>query len=436
MDRDTLIRKLHRCAAVCAASLCTAVLLGGCDIGELMEQVPRDVVLPEDNRPGKVYLAELDNLEKPPAPGSRVRRISLEEIESGASGSFLSNMASCYAYESLSADEKLWYRDMANAMGTMAEKVKLSEDGIKAGLDENAVDKIFQSVLCDHPELFYVEGYSYTQYKRAEKTVAIEFSGTYSLNRENALRRKWEIGQAVDAILEKAPESQDDYEKVKYVYETIIRDTEYDMAAEDNQNIYSVFVNHASVCQGYAKAAQYLLDRMGVFCTLVQGRVLETGEGHAWNLVRLDGNYYYMDATWGDISYRTAEDDAKKELPRISYDYLCVTTEQIQRTHQIDSLVAMPLCTAEKDNYYVRENAVFIRPDEDQLKALAASAREQGRHGITLRCADRECYDEMYSALVERQEIFRYLSDTGGGKFAYTKNDAQLTLTFFMMTSE
>ena len=36
-------------------------------------------------------------------------------------------------------------------------------------------------------------------------------------------------------------------------------------------SIYSVLVNGESVCAGYARTTQYLLERLNVFCTYVTG---------------------------------------------------------------------------------------------------------------------------------------------------------------------
>lgn len=344
-------------------------------------------------------------------------------------GSFLFEGGSAYACGQLTESEQLWYRDMAQALGTMTDGVKLSEEGIQAGLDETVVDKIFQSVLNDHPELFYVEGYSYTSYTRGEKTVAIEFTGTYSQDFDTVLTRKREIERAVERVLAGAPDTEDEYEKIKYAYETLIRETDYDLDSEENQNIYSVFVGHSSVCQGYAKAFQYLMNRMGVECALVQGKVRETGEGHAWNLVSSNGDYYYVDTTWGDISYQS-EQSGEQRLPQISYDYLCITTEQMERTHILGREAGMPECTAAADNYYVREGALFAEYDREQLAELVNRRLEQGDEAVALRCESEECYETMRDALLTRQEIFSYLEGTGIQSFAYTVDEQQLTLTF------
>jgi hypothetical protein len=421
--------RLYKRIGIAVLAVCAVFSLGGCDLTVDLQQT---VEAPSLSDAGERMLT-MEELE------SREQDVSGSDVwELPEDGSFLCDDVSTYAYETLTDSEKIWYRDIEQAVGTLAQGVKLSQEGISAGLDESVVDKIFQSVLNDHPELFYVEGYSCTKYTRGEQTVAVEFTGTYSLDRETILARKQEIEQAVEELLGAAPDSEDDYEKIKYAYETLILSTDYDIESDDNQNIYSVFVGHKSVCQGYAKAFQYLVNRMGVECALVQGKVLETGEGHAWNLVRSNGSYYYVDTTWGDISYQSAElqeDEQSGELPQISYDYLCITTEQLLRTHVPEEMFALPECTADQDNYYVREGALFTEYDREQMARLVDERLEQGRNDFSLRCADENCYQIMCEALLDRQEIFDYLSGSGVNSFVYTNNDRQLTITFFMMTS-
>jgi transglutaminase-like putative cysteine protease len=365
-------------------------------------------------------------------PSSEEEEEEESEEEPESTYSFLWQDADSYAFNSLSEAEQIWYADIAEILGCFEREVPLSEEGLAQGLDETAVDGIFQCVLNDHPELFYVEGYSYTKYTRGDEITAIDFSGTYNVDYETALSREQEITEAAEQILAGAPEGADDYDKVKYVYETIILGTDYLLTAPDNQNIYSVFVGHASVCQGYAKATQYLLNRLGVECTLVLGTV-ESGEGHAWNLVKENGSYYYVDTTWGDASYQLAEEEEARNLtmPDINYDYLNVTTAELLKTHTIGSEVPMPACISMENNYYVVEGAYFTTYDRDQMSGLFERARTEGREDVTVKCADEYCYTQVISALIEQQEIFNYLTNSGSS-IAYAQNDAQLSLTFWV----
>lgn len=349
---------------------------------------------------------------------------------------FLNEEAWCYAYQNLSEAEALWYQDIADCLGKMREEIRLDEQGIALGLEEKDIDKIFQCVLKDHPELFYVEGYTYRKYTKKDKIVAIQFSGTYGMSPEQAIARNEEIQKQVQALLAGAAGLQNDYDKVKYVYETVIYQTEYDLTASHNQNIYSVFVNHKSVCQGYAKAVQYLLERMDVNCTLVFGTV-EAGEGHAWNLVQVNDSFYYVDATWGDPSYQSAKEDMaegyfqEEYLPDISYDYLCITTAQLLRSHVLQGYVPMPECTEDKDNYYVREGTLFFTYDRELMQRVFQRFQESGKRDMTIKCADEQVFGQILNAMVEEQEIFDYLSgdyDSVG----YTQNEKQLSMTFWV----
>lgn len=332
----------------------------------------------------------------------------------------------CYAYSMLPVTQQQLYLEILDALTEFREDVRLSS------CDTEEISKVFQCVMNDHPEIFYVDGYTYTEYTLGEKLRKITFSGVYLMDNDEVLRTQRKIDRYVEECLGGIAPDADEYEKVKYIYEYLISHTEYDGTAQDNQNICSVFLRGRSVCQGYAKAMQYLLQRAGVYSTLVLGRVIN-GDSHAWNLVRIDGEYYYVDVTWGDASYQTSgqESSGERKMPAINYDYLCVTTKQLEMTHQIDNVAAMPQCDSMDANYYVREGVYFTEMEEERLQEIFRNALDAGDTYITLKCASQDVYQQMRKSLIDEQKIFRYL-DISGESVSYSENEKQYSMSFWL----
>lgn len=332
-----------------------------------------------------------------------------------------------YAYSMLPEEEQQLYLEIRDALVQFEENVKLSS------CDKEEISHAFQCVLNDHPEIFYVDGYTYTEYTLGDILKKITFTGTYRFSQEEIAEKQKQIDSYVNQCLAGMPTDADDYAKVKYIYEYLIHHTEYDAQAENNQNICSVFIEGSSVCQGYAKATQYLLDKAGIFSTLVLGRVIG-GEGHAWNLVQIDGCYYYVDTTWGDASYQavgTAAGYPAEKIPTINYDYLCVSTEQMNLTHTLDNVVELPVCDSMKDNYYMREGLYFTEWNEEQIERIFREEYEKGSAYVTLKCADYEVYKQMQDALITHQGIFQYL-DCPDGVVSYSDDDKQYSMSFWL----
>ena len=349
-----------------------------------------------------------------------------EQVLTRADDELREEQTDCYAFGKRSEDEQEVNLEILEALIHFKENVKLSS------CDKELISRVFQCVLNDHPEIFYVDGYSYTEYTLGSILKKITFTGSYRFSPEEVKEKQMQIDNYVNQCLAGMPEDADEYEKVKYVYEYLIHHTDYDAAAKDSQNICSVFLERKSVCQGYAKATQYLLNRAGVFATLVLGEVVG-GEGHAWNLVRIDGAYYYVDTTWGDASYQAVggSDYPIEKIPTINYDYLCVTTEQMEQTHTQDNVVEMPECTSMDANFYVREGVYFTEFDEKKIEKIFTDSYERGDTYVTLKCEGPDIYSKMQETLIGEQGVFRYL-DCPDKAVSYVENEKQYSLSFWL----
>ncbi len=195
-------------------------------------------------------------------------------------------------YDSLTEIEKKIYAKMIECANNYEESWKPFDTTIT----EENIENAYTAVLYDHPELFWLNlGYSY-QY--LENMGIVEVKLSYNETLDNIDEAKQLFDQSVNTIVDNANMYESDEEKERYVHDTLIEMIEYDESASLNQSAYSALVNHRTVCAGYAKAFQYLMQKLDIPCYFVVGQ--SEGQQHAWNLVYINSRWMNVDVTWDD----------------------------------------------------------------------------------------------------------------------------------------
>ncbi len=344
-----------------------------------------------------------------------------EELEEKLDTNIITHDDLSYAYTRLNEGERQVYDEIYRGIVSYMSKVPVSTT------DPATLDKVFNCVMIDHPEIFYVNGYKYTKFTVGDVVRRVLFSASYTYSAQERDAIAADLNTVAHGILLNVYDGASDYDKIKFIFDTIVRQTEYDINSPDNQNIISVLLNKRSVCQGYSKTMQLLLNRLGIPCTLVNGTV-KNGERHAWNIVKADGEWYYVDVTWGDASYILSEEsDAAAVVPEINYDYMMVPYSELALTHNVETVIDMPPADSIADNYYVREGVYFTEYNEGQLRAAFDNAIATDQSIIILKCSDDNSYRILYDQLVNDQHIFDYVS---GGDIAYSYNPEERKLLF------
>jgi len=322
-----------------------------------------------------------------------------------------------YFYSKLDDTEKAVYDEMLKAFMNHDEKATIEN------ISDDDLENVFYAVLADYGGIFWVNGYSYRRYEKENSNIILFPTYVYSKSEEDVYQKQ--IDDVVNAFLATVPADASDFVKSKMVYEYLITNVSYDLNSTDNQNIISVFLNGASVCQGIADAANYLFTEMNIPSAIIRGTA--NGQSHAWNIVMLDGQWYFFDATWGNSEYLDPE--LGNGVRYINYAYLNTTSEEMASTHVVDMMVDIPECTATADNYYVAEGLYFTSFDKNAMGNVFKNAKDQGMNSASVKCATADIYNYTKQYFLTDFGIANYIP--GIKKIKYNERPDILVITIY-----
>lgn len=236
---------------------------------------------------------------------------------------------------------------------------------------------IFAAVYNDHPELFWVETAYACKYISTGQCVEIDLA--FNRTSQELDSAKAVFGEQAGGVAAGAQGLSDNYAKEKYVHDRLIDRITYNAGAEMNQSAYSALVNGQTVCAGYARAFQYIMQQLGVPCYYCTGYA---GESHAWNIISLDDGFYNVDATWDDSGGG-------------NYDYFNKTDADYANSHIRQELsVYLPPCNGQAYRDLER-NEASEGEAEAALRSIYDTGVTQDRIFTDMESYYEDCHDRI-----------------------------------------
>ena len=209
------------------------------------------------------------------------------------------------------------YDEAYEAIYNAAEAGESGVDLTELRISSKDIIKIYSDVLQSSPELFYLGNtirYTYIDRGLFKYVKYVEFTYTMSEKLRNAAVKVYE--NELDYILSLIDHSLSDAEKALWVHDYLVSSYSYDEDA-DYYDAYHFFLTRKGVCQSYSLAYIAVMRELGIETIMVSSPEMN----HAWNLVRIDGEWYHVDLTFDDPSPDRAG--------RVLHDYFLLTDEEI-----------------------------------------------------------------------------------------------------------
>jgi len=307
-----------------------------------------------------------------------------------------------WQYNQLSAEEKVYYGCLYTAVTdsyatdtfityTDETQQSIQKPGIRvampgAQLTNDSITRLYEAFFADNPQFFYLDR-TYSMEGRQQINGGTYYNALiiqYTLPTEQRVLAHEQLQDVVNDIIADLPQTADEYETELFLHDQLTALCTYDTAAAEAESTaapnaytsYGALVEGKAVCEGYAKAMQLLLHKASIPVTLVTGVARESSEAHMWNMVTINGENYHLDPTWNDTNDQQ------------QHTFFNLTTEMINISCTIDTQQDIPLCTATKDNAFVRKDTVIDTYERQVIAEKIAARIRAGETTIQLRFVD------------------------------------------------
>lgn len=249
--------------------------------------------------------------------------------------------------------------------------VQLSPEFPVRRLDGRELSDVFFCLRLDHPEIFYVSGFTFRFFQESEY---VRFCPEYMFEKKKIKEHQKALESRVSRLLRQAL-GQGPEEKERFVHDFICENVTYDkLKKQYSHEIIGPLQQGVGVCEGIAKTVKLLLDRLGVECIIAVSQAApERGVRyrHAWNILRLDGSWYHLDATF---------DNSLGRYGARRYDYFNLDDRQIFRDHE-PLIYPAPAC-ADGNRFYYKTQRLSLTKTGELPGRLGAALRKREPHFV------------------------------------------------------
>ena len=269
-------------------------------------------------------------------------------------------MTQDYYYRQMSRDEQEAYRNMLSGFQDISPEFPVRR------LENRELSDVFFRLRLDHPEIFFAEGF---HYRFTQDSQYVRMCPEYMFEKKKIREHQKALEGRVNRLVRQAGNMTLE-EKERFVHDFICENVTYDkLKKQYSHEIIGPLQQGVGVCEGIAKTVKLLCGCLGIECVIaVSEAAPDRGirYRHAWNVLKMGGNWYHLDATF---------DNSLGRYGTKRFDYFNLDDKRIFKDHQ-KLVYPVPACT-DYDRFYYKEQRLSLTKAEEVYKRLRAVVRKK-----------------------------------------------------------